>query len=174
MFSFNEIELMKNNNLRSRREFFKVAVHKVLPVIGLISITNIPLFGISGITNDLSCNNGCTGTCTGMCVKGCVGACMDNCSRTCRYTAKGMCDTCSHLCLGGCQNTSTGIVQDTTEIKDDTIKKTTGCMAECHATCYTTCHGGCKVSCMGPCAATCGGKCQGTCHGTCNRQVDLM
>lgn len=145
---------MENKDLHSRRDFFKTTARQVLPVIGLLSIIEVPLFG--QIINDraLDCNGGCF--------------------QTCKATAKGTCDTCSHLCLGGCQNTSTGIVQDTTEIKDDTIKKTTGCMAECHATCYTTCHGGCKVSCMGPCAATCGGKCQGTCHGTCNRQVDLM
>ena len=184
--------------LQNRREFFKVTARKVLPVVGLLSIPNIQLFG--GIANDMSCNNGCEGTCTGMCAIRCVGGCMDNCAITCQNTTKGMCDTCSHIqctsltvifvnrlifnavCLeiiedkiGLKKNSLFGTeveqTQDSIESKNDTIlKNITGCKTEC----YTTCYGGCKLSCMGPCAGTCGGKCIGSCQGTCNRQVDLM
>ena len=138
---------MKNDEPHSRREFFKRATKKTLPVIGLLSITGIPLFGQILNNGTLDCNGGCSHTCAG--------------------TARGMCDTCSHLCLGGCQGTSKGKVQDSTEIKNDTVKKTNGCNDNCRTECRVNCSSYCFQSCDKSCYNRCGGTCMGTCYPTC-------
>ena len=53
---------MENKEVHNRREFFKITAKKVLPVIGIISIANIPLFGNSICSN---CNYGCSYTAQG-------------------------------------------------------------------------------------------------------------
>lgn len=152
---------MKRKWFHTRREFFKITAQKALPVIGLLSIAKVPLFG--QILNDgtLDCNGGC--------------------SNTCRNTAKGMCDTCSHQCFGGCQNTSKGKVQDSTEINNDTVKKTGcnfSCKDECKFSCGVRCQGTCTGTCLGCCKGSCGqacdGHCIGSCSGNCKNHVDLM
>ena len=138
---------MENNNLRSRREFFKITAPKALPIIGLLSIAKTPLFGQILYDETLNCNGSCYQTCAG--------------------SARGMCDTCSHLCLGGCQSTSKGKVQDSTEINNDTIKNTTGCNDNCKTECRVNCSSYCVQTCKGNCYNQCGGTCRGTCRETC-------
>ena len=137
---------MKNQEtLHSRREFFRVTAKKVLPVIGLLSIAKAPLFGQ---IYTLDCNGSCYQTCAG--------------------TARGMCDTCSHLCLGGCQGTSKGKVQDSIRPKNDTIKKdNNGCSDYCIQTCKGSCGNQCEGTCKTTCRETCTGTCMASCHGTC-------
>lgn len=133
---------MKNQEtLHSRREFFRVTAKKVLPVIGLLSIAKAPLFGQ---IYTLDCNG--------------------SCYQTCAVTARGMCDTCSHLCLGGCQGTSKGKVQDSIRPKNDTIKKdNNGCSDNCKTECRMNCNGYCVHSCKDECGHGCVRTCLGTC-----------
>ena len=71
----------KNEELQSRRQFFKKAAKGALPILGAIALANLPhLAGAS--------TAGCT--CSGACVGGC------------NYTCYG---TCSGKCMGGCQGT---------------------------------------------------------------------
>lgn len=99
---------MYMNKLHSRREFFKITAKKVLPVIGIISIANIPVFGNYLVSSN--CNN----------------ACSHGCSNTCKGTHNTMCGACTFQCIGTCEGTSQNITnshpQDSIKPKDDTIK----------------------------------------------------
>lgn len=70
-----------NEELQSRREFFKKAAKAALPVVGAVVMTSLPtnLFA----TNSTGCN-GCSGGCTS-----CTGTCMGSCSSTCSGSCKG-------------------------------------------------------------------------------------
>ncbi len=78
----------KNEELQSRRQFFKNAAKGALPILGAIVLANVP-----GIMNAASESPmGCTSTtCSGGCKNGCRG---------CEYTCSG---TCKNSCRGGCQ-----------------------------------------------------------------------
>lgn len=94
---------MKNNKeneeLQSRREFFKEAAKKALPIIGLIAFAKSPI--IAQATTkvpmgcmDGSCSGGCKGTCDSTCKGGCTG-CDGTCKGGCDGSCKGNCDRVS-------------------------------------------------------------------------------
>ena len=72
-------EKKKNDELQSRREFFKNAAKRVLPIVGAIALSN-PIVQAS-TRNEAPCNcygtcaYGCTGTCSGGCSVACSGSC---------------------------------------------------------------------------------------------------
>ena len=71
----------KNEELQSRREFFKSAAKVALPVLGTMLLLSSPI-GTHAMT---SCN-------------GCIAQCMDGCTTTC----KGFCEgSCKASCRGG-------------------------------------------------------------------------
>lgn len=99
-------EKKQNEELQSRREFFKEAARKALPVISAIALASSPIIARAAKTDPMACNYGCAGTCSGNCFgtcttecyTSCVGSCKTNCDSTC----KGGCrDTCSGSCRGG-------------------------------------------------------------------------
>ncbi|MCD8291832.1 MAG: Cys-Xaa-Xaa-Xaa repeat radical SAM target protein [Prevotella sp.] len=72
----------KNEELQSRREFFKKAAKATLPVIGAIALMSIPT---ASKAISMGCSNdACTGTCMGTC--------------------KGTCESCSHGCAVSCMS----------------------------------------------------------------------
>ena len=75
-----------NEELQSRREFFKKAARTALPVVGAIVVASFPnsIFA----TNTTECN-GCSGTCTGSCVGNCTGSCIGGCSGSCSGSCRG-------------------------------------------------------------------------------------
>ena len=86
----------KKEEVQSRREFFKSAAKKALPILGAIALTQLPFVAKSHesqITQD--CNYGCAGGC----YTNCVGSCEGNCNYWCTTTCRGGCaQTCSSLC----------------------------------------------------------------------------
>ena len=78
----------KDEDLQSRREFFKNAAKAALPIVGAIVLAHVP---IDAHATQVS---SCTGTCHGMCHGGCKG---------CQYTCSG---TCSNSCRGTCMYSS--------------------------------------------------------------------
>mgnify|MGYP003080044834 FL=1 len=77
----------KNEELQSRREFFKKAAKGVLPILGAIVLANAPVIA----------NASEVSTCHGSC----VAACMDGCTTSCQHICKGTCKTwCSTHCSG--------------------------------------------------------------------------
>jgi CXXX repeat radical SAM target protein len=87
----------RNEELQSRREFFKNAAKGVLPILGAIALANMP-----GIANAAEVAMGCTG---GTCSGGCSGGCDASCKFHCNITCKGICkDDCSTTCKAVCRN----------------------------------------------------------------------
>ncbi len=82
----------KNEEIQSRREFFKSAAKKALPILGAITLTNIPIIANNAQSHSSGCTY-CQGTCYG-CAGSCKGTCSDvctGCAGLCQGTCKGMC-----------------------------------------------------------------------------------
>lgn len=106
----------KNEELQSRREFFKKAAKGALPILGALALTMNPVLvkaAESSLTktpmgcNRQDCTNSCiqscsscTGTCRGDCTGRCSGACKSSCTGTCKEDCKS---DCSWTCIGSCR-----------------------------------------------------------------------
>ena len=77
----------KNEELQSRREFFKKAAKAALPVVGAVVLSSLPnvMQAATGCTKSClgSCSGTCTGTCTSHCKEGCSGGCGTSCFKGC-------------------------------------------------------------------------------------------
>lgn len=69
---------MNNEELQSRREFFKKAAKAALPVVAAVALASAP-----GTANAVEAM-GCTGSCYGTCKYACGGHCSNNCSGGCK------------------------------------------------------------------------------------------
>ncbi len=88
----------QNEELQSRREFFKKAAKGALPILGAIVLAGAPLLSKAADGVPMGCTGG---TCTGSCSGGCDSSCKFQCYITC----KGVCrDNCSTTCKGVCRN----------------------------------------------------------------------
>jgi len=92
----------KSGEIQSRREFFKQAAKKSLPIIAAATLGSISLFKseqAKATTCDgcsYTCYSTCQGTCQGKCSGGCAGTCYGECTGSCKYTCSGTCvGTCS-------------------------------------------------------------------------------
>lgn len=97
---------MKNKNhdeeLQSRREFFKKAAKGALPILGTIILSNLP--NISNAEEvELGCDFGCTYGCKGSCGRVCSFGCTNSCAGSCDGGCKGY---CSGSCKGSCSYSS--------------------------------------------------------------------
>lgn len=89
--------IMKNEDIQSRREFFKEAAKKALPVVGAIVLASSPSVAQMVQLSPSDCNTGCTGGCR----TGCEEGCSHNCNTTCKDTCK---DHCNTTCKGSATN----------------------------------------------------------------------
>ncbi|MDE7401797.1 MAG: Cys-Xaa-Xaa-Xaa repeat radical SAM target protein [Muribaculaceae bacterium] len=85
----------KNEELQSRREFFKKAAKGALPILGAIALANMPLIAKASESGYCTCSGNCSGSCSGSCVSTCRATCGNSCKGTCSYT-------CDHGCSGSC------------------------------------------------------------------------
>lgn len=99
-------KMNNNKETQTRREFFKNAAKKALPILGAVTLMSNPLFANAMESEE----TGCHGTCYGACVGSC-----DGCKYTCTGTCKNACESCKYTCIGtcknacqGCKNTCTG------------------------------------------------------------------
>lgn len=74
----------ENEELQSRREFFKKAAKAALPVIGAVVVASMPIEKASG--QNCFCGWNCTGTCSGSCHYTCEEGCKNTCEGQCRGT----------------------------------------------------------------------------------------
>lgn len=98
----------ENEELQSRREFFKKAAKAALPVVAM-TVAQMPAFGyVGGVVYDncQNCASSCSGTCAGNCKGDCTGSnsnanggCFNGCVNTC---AGGCTGTCYRSCNTGC------------------------------------------------------------------------
>lgn len=98
----------KDEELQSRREFFKKAAKGALPIIGAIILAGTPSIIKAAETVDpMGCHGTCYGACVGSCREGCQSTCRYTCSGSCRESCQYTCSgTCSHSCRGGCDRSS--------------------------------------------------------------------
>lgn len=120
---------MKKNNdeeLQSRREFFKKAAKRTLPFLGAvvfgpaISLTTMTSCGCDGC--EATCMDECESACTGYCYTSCSGSssssggcseCSSACYSSCEYSSTSSgCSDCSSNCSSNCSNTSTNSNND--------------------------------------------------------------
>ena len=96
-FMFNK---KQNEELQSRREFFKKAAKAALPVVGAVVLSSLPIRVDAHSSTSCekqcvatcgavctSCWTGCTG-CKAECSTNCNGSCRDGCRTGCGYMAK--------------------------------------------------------------------------------------
>lgn len=115
----------KNNETQNRREFFKKAARKALPILGAVALMSNPMIAraVENKTTDCgsSCYGACIKACKDQCYGGCDGKCDRSCKSDCRINCKGESVNLDN-CRGGCQNL-----------------------------CYGRCSGGCRQECSGSC-----------------------
>lgn len=99
----------KENEILSRRSFFKKAAGIVIPAVAMVALPSVMTSceideEYSEIPGGCSgCSGKCTGSCSGGCYQGCSGQVgMGDCQRTC----VGGCSTsCKSTCKTGCKGT---------------------------------------------------------------------
>ena len=75
----------KNEELQSRRQFFKKAGKAALPIIGVMAFGNLLFTSCSKDKDDEpSKPSGCNG-CSGSCSNSCSGSCEESCSAACAF-----------------------------------------------------------------------------------------
>ena len=92
-------KMNRNEELQSRREFFKKAAKGVLPILGAVVLAGAPVSVKAAEERPLGCSSscygGCASNCTGRCQTtcnvSCKNHCRDNCGATCKYTCSGKC-----------------------------------------------------------------------------------
>ena len=89
----------RNEEIQSRREFFKNAAKGALPILGAVILASNPIVAKATETTvsgcGMSCKGKCSGSCTGGCRICCEGTCKDTCSRECVHNCKGTCYWCA-------------------------------------------------------------------------------
>lgn len=79
----------QNEELQSRREFFKKAAKGVLPIVAFLAIAGNPI--VAKAADAMGCKiDACTATCMG----------------TCKGTCRGCAHSCSGSCMRGCMSSS--------------------------------------------------------------------
>ena len=97
------MENKEKNETQNRREFFKEATRKALPIIGAVALMSNPVIA-SAIENEpLGCE---TSACKGSCLQTCLNTCSGKCSGTCKGTCQGKCDA---ACRDRCAKSSSTI-----------------------------------------------------------------
>lgn len=92
---------MENKQNQTRREFFKEAAKKALPIIGAVALLSNPVIAKAMDNEPMGCRYGCAGTCSTSCSGTCTTGCYTSCYNTCRTT-------CDRTCQGGCMGTCNG------------------------------------------------------------------
>ena len=150
----------KNEELQSRREFFKKAAKGALPILGVLT------FGPSVLTSCKKDEDDCIISCSSSCQdEAAINELIENitsCKNSCSYnaSASGSGSSGSGSSGGGGNN-------------DDDDDDGGGCKS-CGSTCSKTCMTECRYNAAyDTCSAGCKGKCMSTCSGTCMGSSDV-
>ena len=89
----------KNEELQSRRQFFKRAAKGALPILGAIALSQMPILSQAHeAQNEMGCNWSCSG--------GCSGSCSSSCGYGCSGSCKGGCGGCKGACRSSCSGSA--------------------------------------------------------------------
>lgn len=81
---------MNNEELQSRREFFKKAAKAALPMIAAITLASAPAIVNAATAEPMGCSSdGCSYTCNSSCHRGCYSGCQGTCKSTCTGGCRG-------------------------------------------------------------------------------------
>ena len=72
-----------NEELQSRREFFKKAAKAALPVVGAVVLSSLPIVKSEAATG--CWDGGCSYECDGSCNDSCYGSCKGTCNASCKW-----------------------------------------------------------------------------------------
>lgn len=99
---------MNQEELQSRRDFFKKAAKAVLPIMGVIVLSQVPMLSRAKESEEeMGCDWGCSGGCKGSCGRVCSYGCTNSCSGSCQGACKGYCQgSCKGTCSGSCSGYS--------------------------------------------------------------------
>lgn len=86
----------RNEELQSRREFFKKAAKGVLPILGAVVLAGAPAIVKAAEESPMGCKYGCS--------TGCYTSCNTGCKSGCYGTCKHACDGCKYTCDSTCKN----------------------------------------------------------------------
>ena len=116
----------ENEELQSRREFFKQAAKAALPVVGAAIMASVPTVIASQTGGRVNFQAVCSNGCTNQCGDGCSGSCKGDCKGSCKGDCTGSADGSNNSsgCGYGCLNTCSG-----------------GCQGTCYRSCRTGCDG---------------------------------
>ena len=78
-----KIAMENYKETQTRRQFFKEAAKKALPIMGVIVLSATP-FRLNAIQSSDCASNSCTNGCKGNCTKWCNGTCHTSCSDNCK------------------------------------------------------------------------------------------
>lgn len=87
---------MNNEELQSRREFFKKAAKAALPVVAAAVFASVPSISRAG-ESELGCPAACRDSCAFKCE-----GCLNNCARSCTSCSDGCASGCHRTCYTGC------------------------------------------------------------------------
>lgn len=90
-----------NEELQSRRQFFKKAAKGALPIFAAIALAGAPAI-VKAMEPATYCKFGCQHGCEG-CEYTCKGTCSNSCKESCSTTCRG---TCSNSCKVTCYRSS--------------------------------------------------------------------
>ncbi len=93
----------QNEEIQSRRDFFKKTVKSALPILGAVLLANAPTI-VKAAESEID-PMGCGYTCSGSCKNACT-SCKYDCSGSCKNTCTGCKYECSGSCKGGCSRSS--------------------------------------------------------------------
>lgn len=71
------------NELKNRREFFKEAAKKTLPILGMAVLATVAPTALQSCKKTNNCPDVCTNACQITCQTTCVGECKTSCTKTC-------------------------------------------------------------------------------------------
>ena len=92
----------RNEELQSRRDFFKKAAKGVLPILGAVVLAGVPNL-VKAEETPMGCRYGCAGACVYNCSGSCSGRCLYGCDTNCRGTCSTNCvQSCKGYCKGAC------------------------------------------------------------------------
>lgn len=111
----------KNEELLSRRSFFKSAAKAAIPILGFIVLSKF------SIPSEAKPVTGCEKACAGNCGYACQ-TCWTGCTGSCKSGCSG--DACKNGCNDGCNS---NCARD--------------CFTGCNTRCDVGCEGGCKNGC---------------------------
>lgn len=110
--------------LQSRREFFKEASEKALPILGMALLTSTPLLNSCTKDPEPSECNGCSNNCEGTSTSSGCSSCSNNCQNS---STNSGCSNCSSGCNSGCTNDcSVNCSNSANNSSNDTISEASG------------------------------------------------